>query len=156
DIFCEQLTNDSPSAGAQCRANGDLPLVHGRSGQEQVRHVGTSDQQHAAYGPEQHPEREARSADQLLLQGNEFDDPSSIRVGKVLCLALSNGIHLGLSLGDCYLGFETSNNNQAVPAATPPVFGTIIEWYPNVGLSKKRVGKWEVRFTRKVKARRHD
>ena len=52
----EQLANDVPASGAERRTRCEFPLASGGANQQQIRNVGTGNQEHKSDGAKQHVE----------------------------------------------------------------------------------------------------
>ena len=64
----EQLSNHSRTACTEGQSNGDLPPAAGPARKQQVRDVGAGDEEHEADRGQQHQQRRADVADDLLVE----------------------------------------------------------------------------------------
>ena len=67
------MPHEAPARRAERRPDGDLPPPHRRAREQQVRHVGTRDEEHHGHGAGEGDEEGPRIADHEALQGEETD-----------------------------------------------------------------------------------
>ena len=80
DALGQQLADDAAAAGAERRADGDLPLPRQRPRQQQVGDVGARDQQHEGRPtPSRTSSDEPHVADHLLLQRHDAERQAAVR-----------------------------------------------------------------------------
>ncbi len=71
--FDEHLTDQSQPAGSHGSSHGDLLFAARGSRQEQIRHVGASDEEHETHCGKKNQKRRSRRADEPFLQRAEVD-----------------------------------------------------------------------------------
>jgi hypothetical protein len=117
----QELAQQACSAGSQGDTRGELVLPIGRSGQQQVGHVGAGDQQHEPNRAQQHEKGRTPGAHHLLVEGHEPDPNSPVLVGVVLLEAGGDRIHVGLSALERDVALQTGDDPEGVAAPTTGV-----------------------------------
>ena len=91
----EQLPNEAAAAGAERGTDRDLGLSRRRAGEHQVRHVGAGNQQHQADGAEQHEQRRAGVADDVLAERRDREADVGIALGELRLQPSRDGRDVG-------------------------------------------------------------
>ena len=96
--FSEKLPDQPAAAGAECGANGHFRLARGRAGEQQVGDVDAGNQEHEAYGAEQHEYRPADVAHHRLEQRDSGEVQPCVRVRVLGRKLLTDGLNFGGNL----------------------------------------------------------
>ena len=113
DALGQELLQQPAAARAQRRADRELFLTSEGAREQQVGDVGAGDQQDEADGAEQHQQRTADVADDLLVQRHDAERQAAIGridVRKVAPQPGGDGVHLGLRGGGAGAGLELGEN----------------------------------------------
>ena len=113
----KQLPDYAASACSDGRPDRHFVLAAGGPGQEQIRDVRASNQQHKAYRAQQDQQGRARFAYERF-QRRPHGGPAGVgvRVRILLCQGLSDHIEVGARLLDADAGFEAAERPQEVSA----------------------------------------
>src|SRR5262249_30023041 len=95
----EQLADDAPASGSQSGANRDFASAPSRPGQQQIRDVSTSDQEHETDRAQQDPQECPHAADEYFTKGF---DPKALLWPHALREPAPEGVRRGFKLGVCY------------------------------------------------------
>jgi hypothetical protein len=76
----------------------ELPLSRRRAHEQQVRHVGTGDEEYKADGPKQHEQRRADAPDELFAERKDTHGPAGIEVRVLLANLRGNRFQIGFGL----------------------------------------------------------
>ena len=113
--FGEQLAKHAPTAGANCGADGELALAHGRARQQQVRYVGAGDEENESDRAFQHQQFEPGVAYHGFAHGKHADAfgfVHPLRIGAAKLLA--DYFHFSAGLLDGDAGLESRGDREIV------------------------------------------
>ena len=96
----QELPQHAHSARAQRNANGHLFLSRRRARQQQVRNVGTRNQQHERNGRQQHPKCQTSTSGQLVVKRHDPKPELLIEPIRIRML-LNDAVPYGFELGSC-------------------------------------------------------
>jgi hypothetical protein len=116
------------AARSDGRANGHLLLPHRRAREQKIRDVAAGDEQHQPDRAEEHVEREADVADDLVDERDDADREPAVRriVLRVVPLhARGEDVHVGLRLLERHAGLELGEDVEVFPA--PVGTGRLVE-----------------------------
>jgi hypothetical protein len=113
----EQLPHQHRSIGADGGADGQLTRPHGGPRHQQIGDVRHHDEEHAANGAEQHQQRRARGAHELLLQGPRDADEVRRLIGIRGAQLVRDGGEFGVDAVERLAGFHPADGAQIVGTA---------------------------------------
>ena len=96
NAFGDELAHDASAVRAQSGANGQLRPPGDGAGQQQIREVGASDEQHERDRAEQQQQRGAHLAGDALLQSNQVEGGVRLGIRVELPHAACEPVQLGL------------------------------------------------------------
>src|SRR5215471_73850 len=98
DTFDQELADDTAPASAERSTNNHLARALCRTGQQYISNVHTRDQEHTRYCSHQNHQQWLNIAYNVLLQWNQFDSFSLVRIRILVCEMLSKNSHVSLRL----------------------------------------------------------
>ncbi len=134
--FRQELTQQPPAAGAERRADRELPLARLRACEHEVRQVGARNEQHETHRPLQNPERSPQAPDQIVLQPVEPETvPFEIRHVSASALGrplLQHRLKIGPRLCEADAVLEPPDEVEEMTAAVTGVRGVERQRQPHL------------------------
>ena len=111
----EELSDEPSATRAERRTQGELTTARRASREQQVRDVGTCDDQHQPHGTDEQQQRRTNLSGHLLMHRDDARAPAGVELGKLLRQLRGDAGHVGLGRRDGDARLESPDRDE--PAA---------------------------------------